>query len=297
LIKRCLFIGLLTLCLLADATETKQAYSFDLLARGADAVARGGAYLTSAENTQPVFQNYAFLHSQIEPRASLTVFRLLNEVGYFAAAYTLGNFSFGVLNAQDSSGYVRDAGNNLGARITYQDTTFYGAGGWGAENFGLGARLKYYSKNYSAVDISASGLALDFSGFYRLDERWQFGAAVNNAGSSGLQWSTGLTEELPRTYELGGRCRALENLCFYAETTLQKDLPQLWRGGAELAAGEFVTLRAGFCQAKDLLLTTNFTAGVGLRLDNVSLEYAYNPADDLSSSVTHFFTLSYRLVK
>jgi long-subunit fatty acid transport protein len=295
LIKRCLFIGVLTLCLLAE--ETKQAYSFDLLARGADAVARGGAYLTSAENAQPVFQNYAFLSSQTEPRASLTTFRLLNEVGYLAAAGTLGNFSFGVLNAQDSSGYMRDAENNLGARISYQDTTFYGACGWGAENFGLGTRLKYHSKNYSAVDISASGLALDFSGFYRLDERWQFGAAVNNAVASGLRWSTGLTEELPRTYELGGRCRTLENLDLYAETTLQENIPQLWRGGAELAAGELVTLRAGFCQTKDLLLVTNFTAGIGLRLDNVSLEYAYNPTDDLSGSVTHFFTLSYRLVK
>jgi hypothetical protein len=112
-----------------------------------------------------------------------------------------------------------------------------------------------------------------------------------------LQWSTGLTEDFSRTYELGGRCRTLENLDFYAETTLQKDLPQLWRGGAELAAGEFVTLRAGFFQTKDLLLAVNFTAGVGLRLDNISLEYAYNPADDLSGSVTHFFTLSYRLVE
>ncbi|GBR74275.1 hypothetical protein NO1_1482 [Candidatus Termititenax aidoneus] len=295
MIKRCLFIGILTLCLLAE--ETKQAYSFDLLARGADAMARGGAYLASTESAQPVFQNYAWLGLQTTPRVSLTAFRLLDEVGYFAAAYAWGNFSFGVLNAQDSSGYVRDANNNLGARISYQDTTFYGACGWGQENFGLGARLKYHSKNYSAVDISASGLALDFSGFYRLDERWQFGAAVNNAVSSGLQWSTGLTEELPWTYELGGRYSALENLDFYAETTLQKGFSQLWRGGAELAAGEFVVLRAGFNQTKDLLLTTTFTAGVGLRLDNVSIEYAYNPADDLSGSVTHFFTLSYILLK
>ena len=295
MIKRCLFIGLLALNLLA--AETKQAYSFDLLARGADALARGGAYLASAENTQPVFQNYALLGGQTAPRVSLTAFRLLDEVGYIAAAGALGNFAFGVLNAQDSSGYVRDAENNLGARISYQDTTFYGAYGWRAENFGAGARLKYYSKNYSAVDISAAGQALDFSGFYRLDERWQFGAAVNNAIASGLQWSTGLTEELPRTLELGGRCRVLESLDFYAETTLQKEQAQLWRGGAELAAGELVTLRAGFCQAKDLLLTTAFTAGVGLRLDNVSLEYGYNLTDDLSGSVTHFFTLSYMLVK
>jgi hypothetical protein len=295
LIKHCLFIGILTLGLLA--AETKQAYSFDLLARGADAVARGGAYLASAESAQPVFQNYAWLGKQFTPRASLTAFRLLDEVGYFAAAYTLGNFSFGVLNAQDNSGYVRDAQNNLGARISYQDTTFYGACGWGRENIGLGTRLKYLSKNYSAVDISASGLALDFSGFYRLSARWQFGAAVNNAVSSGLQWSTDLTEEMPRTYELGGRYSALENLDFYAETTLQKETAQLWRGGVELEAGEFVVLRAGFNQTKDLLLATTFTAGVGLRLDNVSIEYAYNPADDLSGSVTHFFTLSYILLK
>ncbi|GBR76516.1 hypothetical protein NO2_1049 [Candidatus Termititenax persephonae] len=275
--------------------EAKQAYGFDTVIHGADAAARGGTYLGANGTTQPIFQNYAFLSQRAQPQAALSVFKLLNEVNYLTAAYTHGHFSLGVLSVQDSLGYLRDAQNNSRGRIGYSDTTLYAAYGLGGRKLSGGWRLKYNSKTYSEVGASAQALSADLAASYRPHRLWTFGAQANNLLGGELRWSTGQVEELTKTYGLGGKYQAAPNLDLYTDIRLEKNQPPLFSCGVEYNLARRVFLRGGFRQNNDLILNTNFSAGLGFRWQGLSLDYAYNPDPDLGGNASHFVTLGWEL--
>jgi hypothetical protein len=297
LIKRWAILFLLLGLLGAD--EIKQADDISSLAVGADAMGRGGAYYAAEHSAQPLFQNYAFLGSRQQPRLALSVFQLLNELNYLTVSAAFGNFAVGALNISDSSGYLRDAQNNLlGGQIGYNDTTVYGAFGWGAENFGVGARLKYITKSYSGLDVTAVGSGADAAGFVKFG-LLTLGFTLNNVVNNGLVWSTGAQETFVSEQGLGLKLQALANLAIYADASLL-DGDTLARGGVEYHPLPSLALRAGVSQYADTAedgiktLATQITAGLGLELFGVGLDYAYNPGADFSGDIAHYFTLAYR---
>jgi hypothetical protein len=291
------------------SAETKQAYGLDDLLAGADAFGRGGAYLAAENNSSYIFQNYALLGRPEPPRLTLTAFKLLSEVNYLAAAYSQGNFAAGVLNIQEHGGYVRDKKNNVtGGQIGYDDTTVYGAYGLRLEDYNLytGARLKYHSKVFSEIEAAAWGVALDLSALYTVNSYLTIGARLNNALATPLSWTDGLQEKLPPGLGLGGRFRVFgpqglwpqEQITeVYLDANLENTV--FLGGGLEYWPSERIALRAGFKQLpaatderEDKI--TKFTAGVGFNWQNIYIDYAYNPGDDLAENITHFFTLAYR---
>jgi hypothetical protein len=293
-------LAFLFLCgfLLAETTETKNTYDLDPLLIGADALARGGAYLAAPQSSHYVFQNYAFL-GHVSPRLSLSAFKLLNEVNYLDAAYSQGSFSLGFLSVQESGGYLRSAANQrTGGRIGFQDTTIYGAYGANFETFGLGARLKYRQKHFSGFSANASGTALDLAGFYQLNSFWGFGANLNNIVATPLDWSDGEREKFLPEYGLGAHFHPFSHVDFYTDVTLAENDP-LWAVGADYWLGQNLVLRCGFEEAYDLQYEMEtkhfkFTAGLGFNLWGFYFDYAYNPGDNIAENFTHFFTLSYR---
>ncbi|GBR74278.1 hypothetical protein NO1_1484 [Candidatus Termititenax aidoneus] len=291
-----LFLLLGSLALADDVKQTDEAGS---LAIGADAMGRGGAYYAAERSAQPLFQNYAFLGSRQQPRLAMSVFQLLNELNYLTVSAAFGNFAVGALNISDSSGYLRDAQNNLvGGQISYSDTTIYGAFGWGAENFGLGARLKYITKSYSGLDITAAGSGADAAGFVKFG-LLTLGFSLNNIVNNGLLWSTGTQEIFIPEQGFGLKLQALDNFDIYADAVLL-DGDTLARGGVEYRLLPAVALRAGMAQYADTTedgvktLAAKLTAGLGLELFGVGLDYAYNPSEDFSGNVAHYFTLAWR---
>ncbi|MDR1113555.1 MAG: S-layer homology domain-containing protein [Candidatus Margulisbacteria bacterium] len=278
--------------------ETKDTYNLEPLLIGADAMARGGAYLAAPQSSHYVFQNYAFL-GNTSPRLSLSAFKLLNEVNYLDAAYSQNNFSLGFLTVQESGGYLRSATNQrTGGRIGFQDTTIYGAYGANFETFGLGARLKYRQKHFSGFSASASGAALDLAGFYKLNSFWSFGAELANLVATPLDWSDGEREKFLPEYGLGLRFQPFTQVDFYTDVNLVENTP-LWHIGTDYWLGQNMVLRCGFEEAYDLQYETEtkhfkFTAGLGFNLWGFYFDYAYNPGDDMAENFTHFFTASYR---
>jgi hypothetical protein len=297
LIKRLAILFLLLGLLAAD--DVKQTDEVGSLAVGADAMGRGGAYYAAEHSAQPLFQNYAFLGGRQQPRLAMSVFQLLNELNYLTVSAAFGNFAVGALNISDSSGYLRDAQNNLlGGQIGYNDTTVYGAFGWGAENFGVGARLKYITKSYSGLDVTAAGSGADAAGFVRFG-LLTLGFSLNNVVNNGLVWSTGAQETFVSEQGVGLKLQALANLDIYADAVLL-DGDTLARGGVEYRPLPGFALRAGLGQYADVdedgikTLAAKITAGLGLELFGVGLDYAYNPGADFDGNVTHYFTLAWR---
>ncbi|MDR2428783.1 MAG: hypothetical protein LBD62_03145 [Candidatus Margulisbacteria bacterium] len=305
MIKRSLIILLLAFCWSAAA---RQAVGLDAMSVGADAMARGGAYLTAEQSGHYVFQNYAFLGRLSAPRFSLTAFDLISEVGYFSAAYSQNNFSLGFLRVQESGGELRDnAGNQRGGEISYTDSTVYGAYGFAAGRYAFGLRGKLQSKYFSEVDVSAAGLALDLAGAYQAQPYLTFGAELGNILATDLSWSNGLVENYGRSLGLGALFKVWGAdgywagykwpLHVYADVRAV-ETDHFWGAGAEYWLGSHIALRGGLKQTRDARGEQNakllqFTAGLGFNFANIYLDYAYNSGDNVAGNITHFFTLSY----
>jgi hypothetical protein len=294
---RGLFIYLLLCVTVMLGAEDKETYALESLLIGADALGRGGSYITAENGVSPVFQNFAI---SATPCVSLTAFRFLGEVDYLSAAYTQNGFSFGFLTVQDSAGYGRDAQNNLtGGQIRYSDATLYAAYGLTLDRLSLGARLKHTEKDMSGI-ARASGQSLDLSLLDRLNEYWSFGLGLNNIFRTTLRWSGGREEAFPSNAVLGGKYSVFglaQILNFYLNLNLE-DRELFQSGGVEWWLAELLALRLGFSQfnawqneqeVKDVKLT----AGLGFRLYNMSFDYAYDPGEEIAENVTHFFTLGY----
>ena len=289
----------LLILLLGLSAADKQTEDFSALAVGADAMGRGGAYYAASDSNQPLFQNYAFLNSQQQPRLAMSAFQMLNNLNYLTASVAFGNFAFGALHISDSSGYLRDERNNrLGGQIGYNDTTAYAALGWSNEYFGLGARFKYLSKTYTGLDVSAAGTALDLAGFGRLGFLTA-GFVFNNLSGSGLLWTTGVQEALPSDYGLGLKAQVLDNVALYTDVNLA-DGDTLVHAGVEFKPPQILTLRLGLSQYVDFnannekIIDNKMTFGLGFNFRNLYLDYAYNPGRNFSDNITHYITLAWR---
>ena len=302
MIKRSIYI---LFCLTAlFGAQTKDAYNLDDLISGADAFGRGGAYLAADNGSSYVFQNYSLLGKKPEPRVTLTAFKLISEVNYLAAAYSYGEWGLGVMHIADNGGYIRDEDSNiLGGQIGYSNTTVYGVYGHQLlDNLFLGARLKYHSVSLSEVNVQASGLALDVSELYQLNDFLLVSAELNNLLATPLQWDD-YAEEQPRTLRLGGQLKAFgpqglyrfgPSVNIYADLLVGENT-SLLSGGYEFWFTEHLAWRMGLKQTSDLnTVFTRATAGLGFNWQNISIDYAYNPGDLLADNLTHFFTLSYR---
>ena len=306
-------IGLILFVLLALlSAEFKQTTGLESLLIGADAMGRGGTYMANDDSNHYVFQNYSFLSQSVSPRISMTVFKLLSELNYLAAAYSQNNFSVGFLNMSDSGGYVRDGINNVvGGKINYSDTTLYGAYAWQMfDKYDLGARLKYVQKSLSQVDVTAWGMALDLAGAFEFNNYWTFGAELNNLVGTPLQWSNDYSEKFPLSLGLGAKFKAFgpdgawsnwfdQRVDFYGDLRLE-EYGSFMTAGAEYWLGDHVALRAGINQTYTVDKDnepdryTKFVAGVGFNWLGFYFDYAYNPGDDIADNITHFFTIAYR---
>ncbi|GBR76314.1 putative surface protein [Candidatus Termititenax persephonae] len=306
--------AIVLLCLLAIlSAESKDTYELSPLLIGADAMGRGSAYLGGSDSNHYVFQNYSFLGEEVTPRVSLTVFKLISEINYLSAAYSQDRFSLGFLHVGDSGGYLRDANDNLtGGKISYSDTTLYGAYAFDFAEYKIGARLKYQSKYFSEVDTSAWGLSLDLAGHYALTRYWTLGAELGNLLGTSLRWSDDFEEKIPLNFSFGSQFKlfgpegwwqewdwlALRRTDAYADLRLE-ERNSLLKTGVEFWPHDRVALRLGLQQVNDIEEEQNarlwrFTAGAGLNWQGVYFDYAYNPGDDIAANLTHFFTLSYR---
>ncbi|GBR74122.1 hypothetical protein NO1_1351 [Candidatus Termititenax aidoneus] len=305
MIKRGLAILLFSFCLGAGS---RQAVALDALSIGADAAARGGAYLAGSRSGHYGFQNYAFLAQQPAPRLSLTAFDLISEVNYFSAAYSQNNFSLGLLRVQESGGELRDkAGNLQGGEINYTDSTFYGAYGFALGRLSLGLRGKLQSKYFSEAEVSAVGLALDLAGAYQAQPYLLLGAELGNILATEMAWSNGLAENYGRSLGLGALFKVFgadgywpdykQPLHLYADIRALA-VDYFWSAGAEYWLCDYIALRGGLKQARDAreeqsAKTLQFAAGVGFNFANFYFDYAYDSGDAVAENITHFFTISY----
>ncbi len=153
----------------------------------------------------------------------------------------------------------------------------------------LGANLKYISQKLDTADDKA--VALDFGSSYKLNDAWTAAFVVQNLGSS-----IG-PDKLPLTLK-GGAATSF----FDGKLAAGADLDWLANDerfylalGAEYLPNKNFAFRAGyqFGRSADKLGSSlvGLGAGIGLKFDRLSLDYAYVPFGDLGD--THRMTLGF----
>jgi hypothetical protein len=152
-----------------------------------------------------------------------------------------------------------------------------------------GVTVKYLYEKIYVYD--ASGLAFDFGGVYRTPWDVTLALAVNNLGSVSELDKEAST--LPACVRGGAAYeRDLEQLD--SRLTLSTDIVSFTSEqkshvhvGAELTYKETFSARAGYQSGYD---AKGFSAGVGIRYDIVSLDYAFVPFE-VDLGTTHTFSI------
>lgn len=156
-----------------------------------------------------------------------------------------------------------------------------------------GGNFKLFLRNFEGIDEgSASGFDLDVGVLMKLSHNLNCGVSLQNflpVGLASLYWATGLKEDIPLNMKLGVGYNPRENILVLGDYDSLGNL----HFGVEWRPKEVLALRIG-CERQPTGLSSanmNYTTGVGLRLGNFNVDYAYYLDSLVSANSSHYFSL------
>lgn len=253
------------------------AASFLKIGVGARASAMGEAFTALASDATSLYWNPAGLSELKEKELSATYNRWLEEItqGYLSFAFPTRGGTVGVGTNYVDMGKIegRDVEGSPTGDFTASDTHIF---------IGYAGRLKKSSWGITVgtlqdvihEDKKASFLAT--VGFlYPVSKRFTLGAVAQNIGSR-----LG-ADPLPLTLKVGAASR-LKNLVLALDVAKPQDHELYYCLGAEWWLANPFAVRVGYKTNQDV--GEGITAGIGLKMAKVSLDYAYVPYGDLGST-------------
>ena len=322
-VKRALYTFLVFLFILSNANAlelAKYAGEFMSTGVGARALGMGGAYSAMSGDVTHGYWNPAALSDMQYPElAAMHSRRFGGVVNYdylgfampFRRSETLG---INVIRlAVDDIPYTTvprpeeevDGSNQPYAYRWVSDAeyaVFLSYANRKSAKFSYGANVKFIRKNTG--DNSALGIGFDIGALWNPAGDLMLGANLQDITTTVIAWDTGTKELLAPTLKLGSAYPI--NLSFMkSRLWMAADLDVRFEGrefaaqanlgamsidprvGAELVIRQIAALRVG---RDDLGF---FTAGAGIRLPRLNLDYAFLSHDDLEA--THRISISLRL--
>ena len=259
----------------SDAGTT--AANFLKIGIGARACAIGGAYTALADDGSALYWNPAGL-SQIEDTEILAMYNMhfqgINQ-GYFSLAFPLLGGTAGLGANYVDMGKIEgrnEQGNPTGdfgasdmqALVGYANEVFSGL------MFGVSAGMLQETIAEDKKSTYSGNVGLLFSGKF-----FSLGLACQNIGSK-------LGEDpLPLTYR-GGIALRLKSLSIAADAVKEIDNDIYYCAGLEWWIGNILALRAGYRTDQDI--GSGMSAGIGLKVSKINLDYAYVPYGDLGNT-------------
>ena len=264
---------------------------------GARAIAMGEAYAAQADDVSSLYWNPAGIAILNQSQASFMYNASIQDQRYNHAAVALplenggvgaglSYLTYGSINGYDVQG--RPAGNV----DAYSGVATLG-GAWLGDFWSGGINVKGIQE--SLADVKATGFASDLGLNVLYPEETlagtlRFGLALRNWGS-GLKF---LQENDPFPTEWRMGMAAVQALNGRVNLSLDwgkaRGSPWAVYVGGEYWPGKWVALRTGY--AGTGAEGSGLRAGLGLRIKDVSFDYAYSPYGDLG--MAHRYELSYR---
>lgn len=280
--------------ILTSSAYASDAGAFLRIGAGARALAMGGAFTAIADDATAAYWNPAGL-TQIEKQEVSSMYT--NQFG-LNIAYSFLNYArvFGKKNAFALS-WIRLSADNIPKTgldengrpiiIDYfkeeDNAVLLSAARRWKEKISLGANIKTISGRIA--EVNASGFGIDLGVLFSLSNSLKTGLVIKNIGAN-LKWDTGHSDTLPLTTTLGMAYKTLNNKVTVAvDMEKRTNRPLIFREGVEFWLSKDIAIRVG-------MNGENFTAGAGLRIGKLSLDYAYM-SHDLGNS--HRISLAARL--
>jgi len=318
MIKRCVISLAASYYLLTTVVFSAYAPEIGQLNLGAKPVGLGNAMTAMSGDVNALYYNPAGLVSVRNIQGHLFATQSLNEINQMTVGGTLplefGTFGIGWTN------YGVD-GISLGANPAALTT---GSFGQSVTYFSLavpfgdwswGATLKYFSAAGTGAGLSnagASGYDLDLGMQTMLTSDLRFGLLLKNLlpsspGNSmgSLVYQTGTTEGFLGSLHAGLAYEFYKKQLIFSGEVIGYEANQYPIGyalGADFKFTKTLTLRGSYSTvpvpAGVGMRTANdqagsFGMGVGYRMGDFSLDYAYNTGYDFLNNAQHFISLSY----
>jgi hypothetical protein len=265
---------------------------------GARAIAMGEAHASLADDNSSLYWNPAGIAYINQSQASFMYNQAFRDMTYNNGSISLSMDNGGLAGGVSYLGYGNIDGYDATGSPTGNVDAYSGVGslggGWLLDSFALGFNAKVVHS--TLADVKANGGALDLGGSYVYGEPILGGASlrlatvVRNLGPG----ITFLDQEdpLPTEFRVGTSLHQLIN----RKLNLGVDLGKT-RGEdmAVYTGGEFwllpmIALRTGYAHTDTE--GSGIRAGLGLRVRDLSFDYAYASYGDLG--LTHRYELTYR---
>ncbi len=277
---------------------------------GARPIGMGKAFSAVANDENSLFTNPAGLADMKSWAFSSMYSQLLGDVSYYSFGFVYpesflkgGTTAIGYLGSS-VSGIITPSQESL-FFSTYQNNVIIIATAAKANPaLSFGFAYKIYSQGFSgSIDSSGVGSSLDMGLRWDIDPTLSTGLTLQNIMPTQMggfiNWANGDRQKLPAVAKIGAKYEANNGDITYAfdsDLQIERRLPPTSHLGAEWRMHPKLSVRAGFDQSYSTdssFLATNMTFGVGLKLGNLKLDYAYHPYYGESSTITHYVTLSF----
>ncbi|MDI6641228.1 MAG: PorV/PorQ family protein [Elusimicrobiota bacterium] len=266
--------------------------SFDFLNLDTNArpSALGGAFAGISDDVNSIRYNPAGLGKVNNNEISLMYNRHFQEVnqGYVAFVHKNGfGLSVNYLDYGDIQRTTIDdrRGTNLD-KYSIKDAVIYV--GFGKEIYKKlysGISFKYISEQIDKVQAQVVGIDIGLLYQTFIDKLWA-GVNLQNVGTKALYKT--LQEELPLNLKVGVGYKPSGKLLFAIDFNQEKNKELKLNLGIEYSPIKLIVLRAGFDGKNDAGF--GLTAGIGINLKKLALDYAFIPYGDLGN--THRISFS-----
>ena len=296
-----------TVYLQAAGSSGTSGFSFLNLPVGARATALGQAFTSVPNDIQGLVYNPASLATLAASQLSFQHLSYVDNVDQEAVSYGHAGrqegMSWGILanylsvkditrtvSTGQSSG---DGFTENGTFSTYDMALGLSAAGPVLEDLKVGGTVKFIRESLS--DASSNAGAFDGGVIYRLSDEhsWNVGVSLLNVGFASKYADAAV--KLPSTFRTGISGQPFSQWLLAADYVKRVDTSGEFDVGAEVTPRRFLSLRLGYryaLTAPDLGGLSNFSAGIGLRHNRFSFDYAFIPMGDLG--ITHRITVGYR---
>jgi len=292
----------------AAGTTGSEFLLFDTSARG---IAMGGAMSAVSDDAASTYWNPAGLAQVPRLSASFMHAQYVADVSYEAAYYAQRVNDASVLGAGarylDGGSIAQTDVNGL-TNGSFHPRSYVGELGWGQSIYDLSDSEMDVAMGVTARAIrtdlglkSANGYAADFgvqTRFYTAALNYDVAAVVQNLGVG--QKFDQVRDTLPIRIKLGGAVRPLKPLTLAAEAVAPINDSPYGAAGVEWALEVERDIkgfaRAGFNSQtyESLGIGSTLSLGLGLKLTNLSFDYAFVPMGVLGTA-THRVSISFNL--
>jgi len=268
--------------------------AFALTVSGARPIGLNGAYVAIADDANAIWWNPAGI-SQLERTAFTSTHASLYDVDGlsmsslgFAKPTDVGAFGAGVTYLRASDIPITDANGNIIEHSAQSEevlTLSYGNSLFGRLH--LGANVRYL---HSGRIIDYSGLSLDLGLLANPARRFYLGAMLQQIASYLAVGDDGDSQELPRSIKAAAAFRTGSLSVGLGLDNLSSSNYREISAGCEILPSDFVVLRIGLRAGMRNETSLSWSAGIGLNLRRLHVDYAYTNQPSLASN--HLVSIS-----